>query len=81
MTMQMLQTRQHKEVPAKIRTPNIRLAEARRKAGLTQSEVAGKLHIPHHSYQNYEAGRREPKASMGVRIARILGTTSEMLFG
>lgn len=60
---------------------NTKLIEAREKIGLTQVEVANKAGITERAYQNYEAGERIPKADVAVRIARVLKSTVEKLFG
>lgn len=60
---------------------NTKLMEAREKIGLTQVEVAKKAGITERAYQNYEAGERIPKADVAVRIARVLKSTVEKLFG
>ena len=39
---------------------NMRLTEARKKAGYTQSEAAAELNIPRSTLANYEIGRTEP---------------------
>ena len=57
------------------------LKTLRQQKGLTQSEVAQKVGITETGYQNYERGRREPKISIALKIARVLGTTTEKLWG
>ena len=54
---------------------NIKLIERRKKAGLTQVEVAGKARITEVCYQRYEAGRT-PKANIAIRIADAIGVKS-----
>lgn len=56
--------------------------KSRREAlGLTQKDMADKLHIKVRSYQRYESGEREPRLEMAVRIAEILNTTVEAIWG
>lgn len=57
-----------------------KLREAREKKGLSQVEIAKKAQIDVRQYQRYEYGEREPRASLVVRLAKILGITVEELF-
>ena len=58
-----------------------RLAAARRRAGLTQAEVAQRARIHRTTYVHYEAGRGRPDVFTALAIARAVGRTVEELFG
>lgn len=59
-----------------------KLREARDKIpGLTQAEIAKKAGITTRAYQIYESGERIPRADVAVRIAKIVKSTVEKLFG
>lgn len=58
-----------------------KLKEARLKAGLTQAQMAKICEISVLAYQQYEYGKRIPRADVAVRIAEALGSTVEHLFG
>ena len=60
---------------------NTALKKARERSGLTQVETAAKATVSYRAYQNYEAEEREPKVSAAIRIAQVLDTTVENLFG
>ncbi len=57
------------------------LRAAREKSGKTQAQVAKEVHISELSYQRYEYDQREPSVRTAIRIARVLGSTVETLFG
>lgn len=59
---------------------NTALIQARKKAGLTQREVAKEAHITETGYQYYELGLREPKVGVAQLIAKALNSTVEKLF-
>lgn len=60
---------------------NIKLIKAREKIpGLTQVQVADKAGISERSYQDYEAGKRNPNAQTAILIAEALNSTVEELF-
>lgn len=59
---------------------NTKLKEARKKADLTQVEVATKVGITERSYQRIEKGEQDPKTSVSKLIARALNSTVEELF-
>ena len=59
---------------------NIKLSNARNKAGLTQVEVASKADITVVCYQRYEAGERIPRADIAIAIADALGVKSYKQF-
>lgn len=52
---------------------NIKLKNARKKAGLTQEEVAKQAGITTRSYQRVEKGEQDPKTSTAILIADALG--------
>jgi transcriptional regulator with XRE-family HTH domain len=49
------------------------LLEARRRAGITQSELARRAGIPYSVLSAYENGRREPGADTFLRLIRLAG--------
>ncbi len=59
---------------------NIKLRNAREKAGFTQAEVAEKVGISVTAYQRYEAERRVPNVYIAKLIAKALNSTVEELF-
>lgn len=56
-------------------TTGQRIKEARKKAGMTQSELAQKLNIPFQSVSQWERDIRNPKYETLLRIADALGVT------
>ena len=52
---------------------NIKLKNARKKAGLTQEEIAKQAGITTRSYQRVEKGEQDPKTSTAILIADALG--------
>lgn len=60
---------------------NIVLKEVRKKVGLTQVQVAERAGIAERTYQEYEYGDRKPGVDIAIRIAKILNSTVEELFG
>ena len=58
-----------------------RLKECRKKSGYKQIEVAIYSDITERTYQNYEAGRREPKLSILMRIALTYNVSVDYLVG
>lgn len=60
---------------------NETLIAARKLAGKTQAQVAAEIGVVESVYQRYEHGTRIPNAIMGNKIARVLGTTSEKIWG
>jgi len=56
------------------------IKDARKKAKLTQKEVAQKIGVTSRAYQHYETGRREPRVVHAIRLAKTLGTSVEELF-
>lgn len=55
------------------------LRAARRRAGLTQEEVARKLKMPRPQYTQIESGRFQPSFSTLERVAPILRVTPHEL--
>lgn len=59
----------------------MKLRAAREKSGKTQAQAAKETGISVRVYQYYEAGIKLPRVDVAIRIARIMGTTVEELFG
>jgi len=49
------------------------LREARKRAGLTQEEVAGRSGVHPTEVSRIEGGKRDPKVSTLIRLAHALG--------
>ncbi len=58
-----------------------RIAALRKKAGLSQSELAKCLRISPSAVGMYEQGRREPSLDMLVELARTFGVSTDFLLG
>lgn len=58
-----------------------KIRELRKKAGMTQSELARKLEISASAVGMYEQGRREPDNETILKICNFFGTTTDFLFG
>lgn len=58
-----------------------RLKELRKEKGVRQEQVAVALDISMSSYCNYEQGKREPTASVIVRMADYYEVTADYLLG
>lgn len=56
---------------------NIKLA--REKHGYTQAEFADMIGVKQPTFSQYETSAKTPNMIMGVKIANLLGTTSEKL--
>ena len=56
-----------------------RIKAARKKAGMTQKELADKLGIPYQGISQYERGIRNPKIDTLVKIADILDVSTDYL--
>ncbi len=56
------------------------LLESRRKAKLTQSQLARIVGLTRASYSNLEHGRKNPSVTVALRIARVLDKPAEKLF-
>ena len=57
-----------------------RIAHLRRQVGLSQAELAGRLHISPSAVGMYEQGRREPPRDILVNMAQEFGVTVDYLF-
>ncbi|WP_160688280.1 helix-turn-helix transcriptional regulator [Clostridium sp. C2-6-12] len=53
----------------------------RKERGLTQEELADKLHISRSGYAHYEAGNRKPSVEVLIIIADFYGTSIDYLLG
>ncbi len=58
-----------------------RIAQLRRKAGLSQSELAQRLRISPSAVGMYEQGRREPAVDVLLAMARIFDVSVDQLLG
>ena len=58
-----------------------RLKELRKERGVRQEQVAVALDISMSAYCNYEQGKREPTASVLVRMADYYGVSVDYLLG
>ena len=63
------------------KNPDGRVAAARARKGISQSELARAAQISRQALFQIEAGGAVPRVDTAVRIARILGTDVESLFG
>lgn len=57
-----------------------RIAEARQKAGLSQSELARQLGIRPQSVQAWESGQTAPRARRIAEVAEVLGVPEVFFF-
>ena len=55
------------------------IAEIRQKAGLSQAELAARIHVSPSTIGMYEQGRREPSMRTLVSIARELNVSTDYL--
>lgn len=58
-----------------------RLLALRKQNGLTQAEVADTLGLSLSAHNRYEYGKREPTASVLIRMADLYGVTIDYLVG
>ena len=58
-----------------------RLRASRMRSGMTQQAVADHLGVSLRVYQNYEQGSRRPTYENVASTCRLLGVTSDYLFG
>ena len=58
-----------------------RLKQLRQKKGLTQQEIADLVHVNRVTYTNWEKGKREPSFENLVKLASVLGTSTDYLLG
>lgn len=60
---------------------NERLRFLRESAGMTQTELAKKISVAATTYRNYENTSREPNYDTLIKIANVLGVTTDELLG
>jgi putative transcriptional regulator len=58
-----------------------RIAQARKRRGLTQQQLAEKVGVGRVTIARLEAGTRSPGVQLALSIARVLGEPVEALFG
>ena len=58
-----------------------KLRKFRKENGLSQLDIAEKLGITQVTVAQYETSGKVPNVFMGLKIAKLLGTTVEALFG
>ena len=58
-----------------------RIRDARTKAGLSQSELAGRLHVSRQAVSKWESGRGTPDIENLRNLARLLGVSVDYLVG
>jgi putative transcriptional regulator len=58
-----------------------RVAEARKRAGLSQQALADKVGIGRQSLLRIEAGRQDPSVTIALALAAAVGEPVERLFG
>ena len=58
-----------------------RIMHFRKKAGLSQKDLAGAAGISLSALSRYETGKREPTAVAIMNLAKALGTTGDTLLG
>lgn len=56
-----------------------RIASLRRRAGLSQSELAARLRVSPSAVGMYEQGRREPSVDTLVEMAQVFGVSTDYL--
>lgn len=56
------------------------MADLRKKRGLSQAEVAKKLHISQQFYSSIETGQKKGAGDIGLRIARFYGVPLEWMY-
>lgn len=61
--------------------PGYKIAEFRKRAGLTQSQLAERLGTTQQTVQYYESGRSDIKSSTLVSISEVLGVSVTQLLG
>lgn len=57
------------------------LAELRQDSGMTQKDLAEKMHLASSSISNYETGHRSPAAEFICQAADMFGVTTDYLLG
>lgn len=58
-----------------------KLKELRESKGLSQPQISEKVGISLRAYQYYESGERMPDVDTAIKIAGILDTTTENIWG
>jgi transcriptional regulator with XRE-family HTH domain len=58
-----------------------RIKELRNKAGLRQEDLAKKLNIAQNTLSYWESGKTEPSGEALIKLADILGTTTDNILG
>lgn len=58
-----------------------RIKEARKLAGLSQSELAVQIGVAQNTLSGYEKGVHDPKSDILMMIARVCGVTVDFLLG
>ena len=59
----------------------MRLRELREDSDITQSEIAGYLHIRQNTYSQYENGQRQLPIDVLILLARYYGTSADYILG
>lgn len=59
----------------------MKLKDKRKELKLTQRQVAERVGIIENAYRRYESGSVIPSAIMACKIAKVLNTTVEELYG
>ena len=59
----------------------LRLAEARKRAGLSQNKVAESLGIPQQQYCRYENGQNEIPVRYVIALCKFYGISADWLLG
>ena len=59
----------------------LRLKELRKKRGVSQAELAGRLGVPQQTYSNWENEVREMDYKTLIRMAVIFGVSVDYLLG
>ncbi len=59
----------------------MRLRELREDSDITQSEIAGYLHIRQNTYSQYENGQRQIPIELLIALARYYGTSIDYILG
>lgn len=57
----------------------LRIKEARERAGFSQKQLADRLHIKPNTFSGYETGAHDPKSNILMKIAKLCNTTVDYL--
>lgn len=60
---------------------NLLIREYRKRAGLTQAELAKRMDVDQSAVSLWESGKTRPLRKLHQRLAEVLGCTVEELFG